>query len=154
MLEENVTREFYVLSGDTNGDRTTNDLDLYRVWQNLLKPPATQNLNEDLTGDGKIDASDLSVVRSNYLKIVPAIARMSDPVLPPSNPILSPMNVGWPDFSSGWFTWPGAPPALAPWPLPRVDTLTSSHWSTLRYTESDDTFDPFNLRILLVSNLA
>jgi len=45
---------FHALTGDANGDAVVNDRDLYLVWQNLLKPAASRNLNEDLTGDGQV----------------------------------------------------------------------------------------------------
>ncbi len=64
--------EFYVLTGDTNGDRVVNDRDLYLIWQNLLKPAAQRNLNEDLTGDGQVTSADVDVVKGNYLATLPA----------------------------------------------------------------------------------
>jgi hypothetical protein len=74
---------FYVLKGDTNGDRVVNDLDLYNVWQNQLKPAAAANLNDDLNGDGKVDAADLAIVQGNYL------AKLATPgpadIAPPTN---------------------------------------------------------------------
>jgi hypothetical protein len=48
-----------------------NDLDLYRVWQNLLKLPANRDLNEDLNRDGQVDSADLNVVTGHYLANVP-----------------------------------------------------------------------------------
>ena len=71
---------FHVLTGDANGDATTNDRDLYLVWQNLLKPAGARNLNEDLTGDGQLTSADVDVVRSNYLVALaaPLMAASSD----------------------------------------------------------------------------
>jgi len=66
-----VTFEFFVLTGDTNGDRVTNDLDLFYVWQNLLKPAGQHDLNHDLTGDLQVTIDDVNVVRSNYLDQLP-----------------------------------------------------------------------------------
>ncbi|MBI3867660.1 MAG: right-handed parallel beta-helix repeat-containing protein, partial [Verrucomicrobia bacterium] len=63
---------FHVLTGDANGDRVTNDRDLYQVWQNLLKPAASRNLNEDLNGDGAVTLADVAVVKSRYLATLPA----------------------------------------------------------------------------------
>ena len=63
---------FHTLRGDANGDRLTNDLDLYRVWQNLLKPAAARSSNEDLNGDGLVDAADLEEVKDNYLASLPS----------------------------------------------------------------------------------
>jgi len=62
---------FHVLRGDANGDRVTNDLDLFRVWQNLLRPDAERDLNEDLDGDGLVTFSDVNVVRDHYLAELP-----------------------------------------------------------------------------------
>jgi hypothetical protein len=44
---------------------------LYLVWQNLLKPAAQRNLNEDLTGDGQVTMADVDVVKGNYLAALP-----------------------------------------------------------------------------------
>jgi hypothetical protein len=63
---------FHILSGDANGDRKVNDLDLYRVWQNQLKQPANRDANEDLNSDGQVDAADLKPVEDNFLKSLPA----------------------------------------------------------------------------------
>jgi hypothetical protein len=71
-LEQDHVTEFHVLTGDVNGDRVTNDLDLYRVWQNQLKPAAARDLNDDLNGDGKVDQADVPVVKGNYLARLPA----------------------------------------------------------------------------------
>jgi hypothetical protein len=79
------TISFFVLKGDANGDRVTNDLDLYRVWQNQLKPAAARNPNDDLNGDGVVDAADVAIVKSNYLANVPPAA----PALVLSNPAAS-----------------------------------------------------------------
>jgi len=68
----NYLFNFYALTGDANGDRITNDQDLYRVWQNLLKPLASRSLNEDLNGDGQVTMADVEVVRGNYLVTLPA----------------------------------------------------------------------------------
>jgi hypothetical protein len=70
---------FHVLTGDVNGDRVTNDLDLYQVWQNLLQPPASRNLSHDLNGDGQVTSADVDLVRSRYLASLPTPA-------PPPNP--------------------------------------------------------------------
>jgi hypothetical protein len=64
MVRDHVA-DFTVLAGDTNGDAVTNDLDLYNVWQNLLRPAADRDLSHDLNGDGQIDARDLEVVGAN-----------------------------------------------------------------------------------------
>ena len=58
---------FFALTGDVNGDRITNDLDLYSVWQSLLRPAAQRDLNYDLNGDGLVTSADVDVVRSKYL---------------------------------------------------------------------------------------
>ena len=72
-LSNDGTFEFHVLSGDTNGDRSTNDLDLYRVWQNQLKPPAQRDRNADLNGDGQVTLADLAPVMDSYGKHLPAV---------------------------------------------------------------------------------
>jgi hypothetical protein len=69
--------DFFVLTGDANGNRVVNDLDLYEVWQNLLKPAAARDLNEDLTGDGQVTSADVSVVRGNYLATLPPAAELA-----------------------------------------------------------------------------
>jgi hypothetical protein len=66
--------DFHVLPGDANGDRSVNDLDLYRVWRNLTRPAALRDPNDDLTGDGQVTTADLELVRANYRKNLPAPA--------------------------------------------------------------------------------
>ncbi|MHB8520202.1 MAG: Ig-like domain-containing protein, partial [Limisphaerales bacterium] len=66
-LASDFTDDFHVLTGDVNGDRVINDLDLYRVWQNQLKAPSARDLNADLNGDGQVDAGDVAVVKGKYL---------------------------------------------------------------------------------------
>jgi hypothetical protein len=63
--------EFYVLAGDANGDRVTNDLDLYRVWQDLQRPSTLRDVANDLNGDSIVDQGDIAVVAGNYLAQVP-----------------------------------------------------------------------------------
>jgi len=63
--------EFFVLPGDSTADRAVNDLDLYQVWQNQLKPAASRNPNDDLNGDGQINASDWQIVENNYRTTLP-----------------------------------------------------------------------------------
>jgi hypothetical protein len=65
--------DFHALVGDVNGDRVTNDLDLFQVWRNLLKAPGARDLNYDLNGDGQVNAADLNVVKNNYLGTLPAV---------------------------------------------------------------------------------
>jgi len=69
--------QFHVLEADANGDRKVNDLDLYRIWQNLLKSEETRDLNDDITGDGVVDLGDLSLVVNNYLDVLPTLAPQS-----------------------------------------------------------------------------
>ncbi len=66
---------FGVLSGDANRDGVVNDLDLYRVWQNWIKPFGAQDLAADLNGDQKVDQKDLDLVIANYLATVTQSAR-------------------------------------------------------------------------------
>jgi len=65
-LAQDFIADFHVLAGDANGDLATNDLDLFRVWQNQLKAPANRDLNDDLNQDGQITSADLDIVRNNY----------------------------------------------------------------------------------------
>jgi hypothetical protein len=60
------------LLGDVNADGVTGDLDLYLVWQNLLRPEADRDLGYDLDGDGLVTMADVDVVRANYLAAAPA----------------------------------------------------------------------------------
>jgi hypothetical protein len=53
-------------TADVNADGFVNDLDLYLVWQNLLKPAASHDLRYDLTGDGAVTLDDVAVIRANY----------------------------------------------------------------------------------------
>jgi len=71
-LTADYSFNFFVLTGDVNGDRVTNDRDLYLVWQNLLKAPALRNLGQDLDGDGQITNADIAVVKDDYLATLPA----------------------------------------------------------------------------------
>ena len=76
-LGADVVLSFHVLPGDTNGDRIVNDLDLYLVWQNLLRPLAARNLNADVDGDGQVTSADVTAVKSHYLATVPVSASPS-----------------------------------------------------------------------------
>jgi hypothetical protein len=80
-MAADFTFSFYVLTGDVNADRVTNDLDLYQVWQNLLKPSANRNLNEDLNKDGQVTLADVAIVKGNYLAKLPAALKLA--ALPP-----------------------------------------------------------------------
>jgi hypothetical protein len=77
VLESGYSFDFHILKGDANGDRAVGDLDLYRVWQNLSKAPASRDLNDDLTGDGQVTANDLDVVRENYLKRLAPLSQLA-----------------------------------------------------------------------------
>jgi hypothetical protein len=66
-MVSDMANDFHVLQGDANGDRITNDLDLYFVWQSLLQPAMDRNPNLDLNGDGLVDSGDLSEVTTHYL---------------------------------------------------------------------------------------
>jgi hypothetical protein len=68
VMRADYVLNFHVQPGDANGDQVTNDLDLYRVWQNLAKPLAQRDLGVDLTGDGQVTVDDLNVVKANYRK--------------------------------------------------------------------------------------
>jgi hypothetical protein len=67
---EEFSQKFIVLTGDATGDGRANDLDLYRLWQAQLRPPGSQNMNDDLDGDGQVNGSDLDLVKDNYLRSV------------------------------------------------------------------------------------
>jgi hypothetical protein len=73
-LASSFVIDFHALAGDVNGDRSTNDADLYRVWQNLLKPAGSRDLNSDLNGDGQVTIADVAVVRSHYLAALPPLS--------------------------------------------------------------------------------
>jgi len=47
-----------VLTGDVNGNRVVNDIDLYGVWQELLKAPASRDLNAGSGCDGAVTLAD------------------------------------------------------------------------------------------------
>jgi hypothetical protein len=72
VLATDVALNFFVLPGDANGDRVVNDRDLLQVWQSSLSALGQQNLNNDLTGDGRVTTVDVSLVRSNYLAKLPS----------------------------------------------------------------------------------
>src|SRR6185436_11085594 len=59
--------------GDANGDRAVNDRDLFEVWQSSMLPIQKQNLNDDLNGDGQVTVTDLDIVRTNFLRVLPSI---------------------------------------------------------------------------------
>ena len=73
-LGTDVVVSFHVLPGDANGDRVVNDLDLYLVWQNLLLPPASRDLQFDLNNDGVVSQADLDVVRADFRAVLPESA--------------------------------------------------------------------------------
>ncbi|NOS68464.1 MAG: hypothetical protein HOP33_00850, partial [Verrucomicrobia bacterium] len=73
-LVANGSLDFHLLPGDANGDRMVNDLDLFQVWQDSLHLPGQQSPNNDLTGDGLVNSSDVNLVRSNYLTKLPSVA--------------------------------------------------------------------------------
>jgi ELWxxDGT repeat protein len=79
-LSQAFVVNFQALAGDSNGDGVTNDLDLYRIWRNQLKPPGASDPNADLNGDGRVDATDLGIVRGHYLSEIVSPGRGSAPV--------------------------------------------------------------------------
>jgi YD repeat-containing protein len=66
-LAANAVMTFYLLPGDVNGDRVVNERDLLAVWVDSRKPVQEQDLNSDLTGDGRVTAADVNVVQNNFL---------------------------------------------------------------------------------------
>src|SRR5262249_41261715 len=70
-LPANYKLSFHVLTGDVNGDAATNDVDFFKVWQNSLKPLGQQDLNNDLDGNGVVNAADVNIVRENYAVTLP-----------------------------------------------------------------------------------
>jgi hypothetical protein len=68
-----------VLTGDANGDAVTNDIDLFLVFRNLLRPPASRDLNQDLNGDSQVTSADVDIVKSNYLGTLPAAPAPFEP---------------------------------------------------------------------------
>ena len=108
-LAEDYTADFHVLTGDVDGNRVTNDLDLYWVWQNQLKPARRRDANEDLTGNGKVDRGDLLVVMMNYLDALPGASEA-----PTRSTRSTPVRMG---YVSGAAAPAGAPDAAALEPL-------------------------------------
>jgi hypothetical protein len=94
-MTADYTFGFHALAGDANGDRATNDLDLFEVWQNLLVPLDARNLNDDLNGDGQVTLADVSVVKANYKAVLPSPAPLkaasagSNPTRP-----MNPVSIG------------------------------------------------------------
>ena len=68
-LQADATLDVSVLTGDANGDRVTNDVDLYQIWINPFMGGGDSA--DDLTGDGVVDGDDLDVVVGNYLAVLP-----------------------------------------------------------------------------------
>jgi len=68
-MSADLNFDFFVLTGDFNGDGVVNDQDVIGVWRNLLKAPASRDLNADLNGDGQVTAADLTVVKGHYLAV-------------------------------------------------------------------------------------
>jgi hypothetical protein len=85
-LDADVVLNFHVLPGDANGDRIVNDGDLYLVWQNLLLPPPSRDLQFDLNNDGAVTLADLDVVRANYRNSLPEAAAASELATPNEDP--------------------------------------------------------------------
>jgi hypothetical protein len=65
-MQQDYTLVFHVLPGDVNGDHRANDLDLFRVWQVLLKPASQRDLAFDLNGDGQVTNADLDIIKNSY----------------------------------------------------------------------------------------
>jgi hypothetical protein len=61
--------QFAIQPGDINGDGRTNDLDFYAAFHN--NSIGEGDLRGDLNGDGLWNATDMTIVRTNYQKINP-----------------------------------------------------------------------------------
>jgi parallel beta-helix repeat protein len=127
--------QFHVLTGDANGDRVTNDRDLYQVWQNLLRSPGARNLNEDLTGDSQVTLEDVNVVKSNYLAQLPEVSALASLALEQSAPASSSaLALVQEPLATEGASWGSETPA----PAGRIDsaaptrTATDSSLATLR----------------------
>ncbi len=66
------TWDFFTLTGDANGDRLTNERDLYQIWQNSLKSEENRPANDDLNGDAHVDNGDLQIVKEAFLRSLPS----------------------------------------------------------------------------------
>jgi len=82
-LSSDIRHSLSVLTGDATGDGRVNDLDLLRVARELRLPAAQRSNAADLNGDNRVDQADLDLVRSNYLRVLPAA---------PSTPSLASLN--------------------------------------------------------------
>jgi hypothetical protein len=71
-MQENYFITFHVQPGDLNGDQITNDLDLFRLWQVLLRPVSERNPEFDINGDGQVNAGDMSLLKASYLNTTSA----------------------------------------------------------------------------------
>jgi hypothetical protein len=94
-MAADFTFAFHVLAGDVNADRATNDRDLYGVWQDLLKPAASRNLNNDLNNDGQVSQADLAIIKANYLAKLPAALLLASLPLPPGLGVVAPGEWGF-----------------------------------------------------------
>jgi hypothetical protein len=65
---------FHVLSGDVNGDRVTDGVDLADVTDNSMLPLMDQDPNADLDGDGEVTAVDVAIVNANLLRTLSPVA--------------------------------------------------------------------------------
>jgi len=129
---------FFALTGDANGDRVVNDLDLYQVWQELLKPAGTQNLNSDLNGDGQVTSADVAIVKSHYLATLAApAAAFSSPMRSPVGALAVQTSVFTPINSSAQLTGPSPAFSQALAATPQTTPLGSGFappnlWSAAR----------------------
>ncbi len=61
---------FYRFAGDTDGNRTINEMDELRVQSSWLKHAGQPGFdaNADLNSDGVVNFLDLQLVRSNWMR--------------------------------------------------------------------------------------
>lgn len=67
VLEQSESFSFHVLTGDANGDRVVNDMDLFRAWIDRTGNFGGPTRDGDVDGSGTVDPEDLEAVRDSYL---------------------------------------------------------------------------------------
>jgi len=80
----NAATTFYVLTGDTNGDRKVSFIDLVVVAQNYGAIAPIGLVQGDLNGDGVVDFDDLVTISQRYASVLGAV---SVPTPAPSAPL-------------------------------------------------------------------
>jgi hypothetical protein len=71
-MSSNYVSTLHALSGDVSGDAVVNDLDLYQVWQNLLRAPQDRDPAADIDRNGTVDQADVDSLLLLYQARLPA----------------------------------------------------------------------------------